>query len=125
LSQNQPSNYSTTPPRAIRRRQRHNYRLPALVAASLAICALLYPYLTHPGLHVAGATVLLDVLLVQRWYKEQRKNTLSRTTRYTLLSLLITCSILGLTAVLMENDDPFAMTLTTLEGCLSVLLLLL
>ena len=100
------------------------FRLPTLVLITLIISAFLHNYITHPGLHVAGATVLLDVVLLRWRRRTQNPIRRARVTRYSFLTVLTVANVLGLAAVLLENDDPFAMTVATMEGCLSVLLLL-
>lgn len=100
------------------------YRLLVLLITTGLICLFLQGYLTHPGLHVAGATVLLDLLLARYWWTDHvtfRRSTLAATI---LVATFVVASVVGLTAVLMNNDDPFAMTTGTIEGCLSVLLVI-
>lgn len=100
------------------------HKLWILLLCTLVICLLLRQYLTHPGLHAAGATVLLDILLYR--YAQGTKVAADGWTAraWILLLLLAAANLLGLTAVLLENDDPYAMTVATAEGCLSVLLVL-
>lgn len=101
------------------------YRLATLLVITLVIGWLLQGYLTHPGLHVAGATFLLDIILLKHWFSE--RTSVMRQSRLALISFIVitvVANILGLLAVFLSNDDPFAMTIGTLEGCLSVLLLL-
>ena len=105
---------------------------PLLVFAAVAgVAALaLIPWITHPGLQVAGATILLDMVL----WKERRHLLKSSAMpamptmpmgRLTTLILVLMLNILGLIAVLHANDDPFAITLTSFDGILTLITLLL
>ena len=99
---------------------------PLLVFAAVAgVAALaLIPWITHPGLQVAGATILLDMVL----WKERRhllKSPAMPMGRLATLILVLMLNILGLIAVLLANDDPFAITLTSFDGIYTLITLLL
>jgi len=123
-----PDFYVTRGPRANRTSTRVTpwlrYRLIILTVVMIAICLILHNYLTHPGLHVAGATALLDVILARYWFSDHHNIKRSAITLVSFAAILVLANILGIIAVLLNDDDPFAMTIGTMEGCLSVLLLL-
>lgn len=85
---------------------------------------LLTAWLTHPGLHVAGATMLLDVAV---WKGRARLLPAPSITggRIATLALVLVVNLLGLLAVALPNDDPFAITLTAFDGIFTILALLL
>ena len=99
---------------------------PLLVFAVLSGIAmlLLTAWLTHPGLHVAGATVLLDVVV---WKGRARllPTPFIAGGRIATLALILVVNLLGLLAVALPNDDPFAITLTAFDGIFTLLALLL
>ena len=93
--------------------------------ASGVICLLLRNYLTHPGLHVAGSTLLLDVVGIRQLrsaYLSARRTLSSPIVASILIMLLL--NVIGLLAVVFANDDAFAMTVSAVQGVIALLLLL-
>ncbi len=96
-----------------------------VVIASGVICLLLRNYLTHPGLHVAGSTLLLDVVGIRplRSAYRRARRTLSPTIVASIVIMLL-FNGMGLLAVVWANDDAFAMTVSAVQGVIALLLLL-
>ena len=99
---------------------------PLLVFAALSGISMLAltAWLTHPGLHVAGATALLDVVV---WKGRARLFPAPSIAggRIAAFALVLVINLLGLLAVALPNDDPFAITLMAFDGILALFTLLL
>ncbi len=96
-----------------------------IVVASGVISLLLRNYLTHPGLHVAGSTLLLDVVGIRplrSTYLRARRTLSSPIVASIAIMLLL--NGMGLLAIVLANDDAFAMTISAVQGVIALLLLL-
>lgn len=87
-------------------------RLEALLLVALLLTLLLVHFATHPGLHVAGVTVLLDLMI---WKREP----------FHAIRPLIVILLLNLLALLVIafGNDPVELWLTAFYGIYIILLL--
>lgn len=88
-----------------------NYRIEGLLVIALLLAALLTGFTTHPGLHVAGVTVLLDLIV---WKREH----LHHTRQLILLGLLNVFAIF----VIAFGSDSVELWVTGFYGIYSILL---
>ena len=88
-------------------------RLEALLLGALLLTLLLVQFATHPGLHVAGVTILLDVLI---WKREL----VSSTRQW----VVILCLNIIAVVVIAFGSDPVELWLTGFYGMYVMLLLL-
>lgn len=101
------------------------FQIPVLLAVTLVACILLRNYLTHPGLHVAGSTLLLDIIMARYAWTHRLHMQRSRLAIISLAFVFLASNLTGLYAVAQENDDPLAMTVASCEECFSVMTLLM
>ena len=86
-------------------------RLEALLLVALLLTLLLAQFATHPGLHVAGVTVLLDVLI---WRRESLRSIFH-------LGLMVVLNLVALLVIAFGND-PVELWLTAFYGMYAILL---
>ncbi|KPV41585.1 hypothetical protein [Alicyclobacillus ferrooxydans] len=92
----------------------NTYKAEFVFVGALVIALLLGGYITHPGLHLAGATVLLDLIT---WRRIRRLT----------IPLLILVVVMNLIAfvVILVGRDPAELWLSGVYGLYAILLLLL
>src|SRR5579875_368882 len=76
------------------RRFFQRYYVESLFVIALLITAVLGPLATHPGVHLAGVTVLIDILIYKQF---------SRRSPVLLMGLLLV-NVLNLIIILVAND---------------------
>lgn len=86
-------------------------RLEALLLVALLLTLLLAQFATHPGLHVTGVTVLLDVLI---WKRESLRSVFHA-------GLILALNLLAL-LVIAFGSDPVELWLTAFYGMYAILL---
>ena len=90
------------------------FRVEVLFVIALAITLLLSGWMTHPGLHLAGVTILLDLLLWPRFV---------RTGSIIVAALALVLNVLAL-IVLLVGGAQGELWLSGLNGLFALLLLI-
>ena len=92
----------------------NTYKAEFVFVGALVIALLLGGYTTHPGLHLAGATVLMDLMT----WRRIRRLTLP------LLALVVVMNVIALVVILVGHD-PAELWLSGVYGLYAILLLLM